>query len=162
MPFFKRPPRPATPPGTPAWQPGQSLDASKPSLPAHLEAGFLEPENLLGAGSAASLAIFAAIFSFSPLFPAPAALYTVVGVALTVLQATGWAATVGIGLTSRFRPFRLMGWATALTASSLYLWKHASGLPAYSFFGLAGMLSLAMNVGNLAAWWLSRRRRSGA
>jgi hypothetical protein len=158
MSLFKRPPKPATPPGTPAWRPEKSLEPPGSPLPAPLQASLTEPENLLGAGSAASLAIYAVVFATSAWFPVSSALFRVVGIALTVLQATGWAATIGIGLTSRFRSFRLMGLGTAIAASALYLWKHASGLPAYSFFALAGTLGLAMNLGNVVAWWLSRRR----
>jgi hypothetical protein len=162
MSFFKRTPRPATPPGTPAWHLNQSLEPYSRPVPDQVEASLTEPESLLGAGSAASLAIWAAALTLSPWLPVSGAFFTVLSVALGGLQVTGWAATIGIGLTSRHRPFRVMGWGTALAVSALYLWKHASGLPPYSFFALAGTLGLAMNFGNVAAWWLSRRRRSGA
>lgn len=162
MSLFKRPPKPATPPGTPVWSPGTSLNRPQQLTPERLDASFAEPEHLLGAGSAASLAIFAVVLGLGPWLSAGSAILSVATFALGVLQATGWAATIGIGLTSRFRPFRLMGWGTAVGTICLYAWRHASGLPPYSFFGLAGALGLAMNLGNLVAWWLSTRRRDGA
>jgi len=159
--LFRRRPKPATPPGTPVWRSGSLPEPVTRPLPAPLEASFSEPETLLGAGSAASLGIYATILTVGPFVGAAPAFWTATGTAITILQATGWAATIGIGVTSRFRSFRIMGWSTALGVSALYLWKQASGLPAYSFFGLVGALSLTMNLGNLAAWWIARRRNDG-
>ena len=163
MPLFRRLPRPATPPGTPAVSPNGLPSATSRRVPARLEGRASEPETLLAAGSAASLTVLGGLFAatvlggealFTHAWVTP--LFTLVG---PLLKTVSWAATLGVGLTSRHRSFRLLGWATALGAGGLYLWQQVSGVPPWALFGPAGALLLGMHVGNLVAWWRARRPR---
>lgn len=163
MPFFRRLLKPATPPGTPAIN-TQSLpdQASDQRLPAHLEPGLSEPENILALGSAGTLGLYAIMLALGPSIPHWPLAMSASALIWKILQVSGWAATIGIGSTSRFRSYRFMGYVTALAVSGIYLVQRFSGLPAYQFFGLSGTLGLVMLAGNLTAWWLARKRSDGA
>ncbi len=167
MPLFRRALRPATPPGTPAVRPdGLPARPAAPARPARLEGTLSEPETLLAAGSAASLTVLGGLYAATlvvgpTIFTHPWAVPLLTVVA-PLIKLGGWAATLGIGLTSRHRPFQLLGWATALGAGGLYLWRQVAGLPPWALFGPAGTLLLGMQVGALAAWAWARRGRDEA
>jgi hypothetical protein len=80
------------------------------------------------------------------------------GFVVPALRGFSWAATVGIGITSRFKAFRIVGYVTAAGVAAIYLAYRALGYPLYSFFGITGLALMAMEVGVLVAWWRSRRQ----